>query len=231
MNEESGSATLLLVGALLVRLSVTEVYARYVRVSMGPWLLAAGVILAVAGLAGIARSFLRPQGTDGYAGHAGHGGHTERVGWLLLAPVVALLMVSPPALGSYGVDRSAVTVTQTGLTFRPLPAGPPVPMTVLEFDQRAADHRGASFGTTPVRLTGFVAGTDGNGFRLARYQIACCAADAVAAIAHVVGVSGTPPARDSWVTVTGTFRRSAGEVPDLVATSLQVITAPVDPYE
>jgi uncharacterized repeat protein (TIGR03943 family) len=105
-------------------------------------------------------------------------------------------------------------------------------MSLLEFDQRAADHNGASMGATPVRLTGFVAQErDGAGFRLARYQIACCAADAVAAVVRVTGATGAPPPRDRWVTVTGTFRRTAGDVPELQASSLVEITPPTDPYE
>jgi uncharacterized repeat protein (TIGR03943 family) len=246
MTEEVGSATVLLVGALLVRLYAGGAYARYVRVGMGPWLLVAGILLALLGLAGVLRALLRPEGTstvdggtDGHGtdGHGadghGHHDHGERVGWLLLAPVVALLMVAPPALGSFGVDRStAVSVSSGGRTFAALPAGATVPMTLLEFDERAADHDGASFGTTQVRLTGFVADTgDGTGFRLARYQIACCAADAVAAIAKVVGVTGDPPTRDSWVVATGTYRHSSGAVPELVVSSLTSIPPPVDPYE
>jgi uncharacterized repeat protein (TIGR03943 family) len=236
VTEEVGSATVLLVGALLVRLYAGGAYARYVRVGMGPWLLVAGILLALLGLAGVVRALLRPQGTSTVEddGHDhGHHDHGERVGWLLLAPVVALLMVAPPALGSFGVDRStAVSVSSGGRTFAALPAGATVPMTLLEFDERAADHDGASFGTAQVRLTGFVADAgDGSGFRLARYQIACCAADAVAAIARVVGVTGDPPARDSWVVATGTYRHSSGAVPELVVSSLTSILPPVDPYE
>jgi uncharacterized repeat protein (TIGR03943 family) len=242
VNEEVGSATVLLVGALLVRLYAGGVYARYVRVGMGPWLLVAGILLALLGLAGVVRALLRPQGTstvdvhgDGRDGVHEHGDHEhgERVGWLLLAPVVALLMVAPPALGSFGVDRSTVVaVSSGGRTFASLPADATVPMTLLEFDERAADHDGASFGSAQVRLTGFVADTgDGSGFRLARYQIACCAADAVAAIARVVGVTGDPPARDSWVIATGTYRHSSDAVPELVVSSLTSIPPPVDPYE
>jgi uncharacterized repeat protein (TIGR03943 family) len=218
------------VGALLVRLSLTDTYARYVRVEMGVWLLVAGILLAAAGTAGVVRALIRPQETVSLDEH--HHGHTERVGWLLLAPVVALLMVSPPALGSYGVDRSTVVVASGGHTFDPLPAGGTVAMTLLEYDQRTADNHGASFGTTLVQVTGFVARTDdGAGFRLARYQIACCAADAVAAVVRVVGVAGDKPGRDAWVTVTGTFRRSGDDIPELVASSIREIPAPVDPYE
>jgi len=73
--------------------------------------------------------------------------HSERIGWLLLAPVLALLLVTPPTLGSFGVARSAaVNVTSGGKVFDALPAGRTVPMTLLEFDQRAADHRGRASG-------------------------------------------------------------------------------------
>ncbi len=105
-------------------------------------------------------------------------------------------------------------------------------MTLLEFDERTADHDGGSFGTTPVRLTGFVTpSSDAQGFRIARYQIACCAADAVASVVRVTGASGARPTRDQWVTVTGTFNRAADHVPELRATSLNEIPAPADPYE
>jgi uncharacterized repeat protein (TIGR03943 family) len=226
VTEEVGSTTVLLVGALLVRLAAGGAYARYVRVGMGPWLLVAGILLAALGAAGVIRALVGPRSPDEHD-------HGDRAGWLLLAPVVALLMVTPPALGSFGVDRSTVVaVASGGRTFAALPAGATVPMTLLEFNQRAADHNGASFGTTPVRLTGFVARTaDGDGFRLARYQIQCCAADAVAAVVLVVGAIGAPPARDGWVTVTGTFEPSTDPVPRLRASSLAAVPAPEDPYE
>jgi uncharacterized repeat protein (TIGR03943 family) len=230
MSEDARATTVLLVGALLVRLSLSHAHARYVRVGMGWWLLIAGILLVVLGLAGVIRALAaRRPAPDPHGDHE----HGERVGWLLLAPVLALLLVTPPALGSYGVDRTAsVKVTSGGKTFAALPAGRTVPMSLLEFDERAADHGGASMGTTPVRLTGFVARTmDGPGFRLARYQIACCAADAIAAVVRVTGAIGAPPARDRWVTVTGTFNGSPGGVPELRASSLTEIPAPPDPYE
>jgi uncharacterized repeat protein (TIGR03943 family) len=227
MTDEVGSTTVLLVGALLLRLTLTGIYERYVRAGMYPWLLIAGLALLVLGLLGVVRALTAraPLEHD-------HD-HSERAGWLLLAPVIALLLVAPPALGSFGVDRSTVVdVTSGGQTFAALPAGGTTPMTLLEFDQRAADHDGASFGTTQVQLTGFVArDRDGDGFRLARYQIQCCAADAVAAVVRVVGASGDLPARDQWVTVTGTFHGAPGEVPELLAASLRVVPAPGDPYE
>jgi len=53
VTEEVGSTTVLLVGALLIRLAAGGAYARYVRVGMGPWLLVAGILLAALGAAGV----------------------------------------------------------------------------------------------------------------------------------------------------------------------------------
>jgi uncharacterized repeat protein (TIGR03943 family) len=159
--------------------------------------------------------------------------HGDRIGWLLLVPVLALLLVVPPALGSFGVDRSRISASSAG-EFQPLPAGPqPHQLTMLEFSQRAFDHGGNTLRGVQLRITGFVAKpSDGDAFELARYQIACCAADAVAAVARVSGAPGAAPTRDSWFTVTGTFGGMGKDgIPEFLATSLQQIAAPVDPYE
>jgi uncharacterized membrane protein YcgQ (UPF0703/DUF1980 family) len=89
-------------------------------------------------------------------------------------------------------------------------------MTLFEFGQRAFEQNGASFDGAMVKLTGFVADAAPDGFRLARYQIACCAADAAPVVIRVVGVhSGVPPL-DQWVTVIGRFERGGGHVPQLL---------------
>jgi uncharacterized repeat protein (TIGR03943 family) len=143
-----------------------------------------------------------------------------------------LLLVAPPTLGSYGVARGAkVEIRAGGEVLDPLPrGGAPVPMTLLEYAQRAADHGGASFNGAAVQLTGFVAGTDPGGFRLARYQIACCAADAAPVVLRVVGARSVP-ARDQWVRITGNFQPGGGEIPLLAASNVVEIRAPEDPYE
>ena len=220
----AGGTISVLVGAVLLRLTVTGAYTRYVKAGMGPWLVVAGVVVIVLGVATLVRAW---RGDGDERGHE----HGERVGWLLLAPIAALLLVAPPALGSFGVDRGAsVDVREGAPEFQPLdPDAGPVDMTLLEFSQRAFDHEGSSLGDTPVRLTGFVAG--GGGFRLARYQIACCAADAAPLVVRVVGTEGGTPARDQWVTVTGTFRPAGGDIAELAATSVVEIPEPADPYE
>jgi len=228
----------MLVGAVLLRLSLTGTYQRYVKVGMGPWLTLAGVVVIALGLATLVQA-LRASSSGGDHDHAGpHGDdhghdHSERVGWLLLAPIAALLLVAPPTLGSYGVDRGATVDVRAGApTFDPLPAGgEPASMTLLEFNQRALDHDGDSFAGQAVQLTGFVA-DDATPFRLARYQIACCAVDAAPVVVRIVGTVGASPSPDQWVTVTGTFTRlDDQEVPELAATSIVEIPAPEDPYE
>jgi uncharacterized repeat protein (TIGR03943 family) len=116
--------------------------------------------------------------------------------------------------------------------FEPIPpSDEPVPMTLLEFGQRAFDHDGSTFNGATVQLSGFVARAEVNGFRLARYSIACCAADAAPVVVLIAGTEGDPPPRDQWVTVTGTFEHNEGDLPQLIATSVIEIPPPEDPYE
>ena len=238
MSAAGGSISLLL-GTVLLRLWMTGIYQRYVRVGMGPWLAIAGVVVIVLGVVTLERT-LPGRGdsdsggdgsSDGDDDHHSHS-HLPRVGFFLLAPVVVLLLVAPPALGSYGVDRGAVVdVTAGAPVFDPLdpPAGIPVEMSLTEFSQRAADHDGETFAGATVQLTGFVADED-TPFRLARYQIACCAVDAAPVVVRITGSVGDPPGLDTWVTVTGTFAPD-DDIPTLAATSLVEIPPPDDPYE
>jgi uncharacterized repeat protein (TIGR03943 family) len=228
----AGGAISLLVGAVLLRLTVTGTYERYVRVGMGPWLAVAGVAVIGVGVVTLFRAVCTEPQVDAHDDHHHHGGGIG-VGWLLLAPVAALLLVAPPTLGSYGVGRGTTVDVRAGApVFAPLPrSSTPRPMTLLEFGQRAFDHAGASFRGIPVELTGFVVGADEGGFQMARYQIACCAADATPVVVHVTGTSGEAPTSDQWVTVTGTFERGGVDVPRLAATSVVQIRAPNDPYE
>jgi uncharacterized repeat protein (TIGR03943 family) len=225
-----GGTISLLAGAVLLRLTLTGAYTRYVRVGMGPWLAVAGAVAAALGAVIVIRAVRRVPSADGH-GHDESG--TARAGWLLLLPIAALLLVAPPPLGSYGVDRGAAVEVRAGApVFDPLPAGSnPIPMTLLEYAQRVVEHEGASLAGTTVELTGFVAGAEEDGFRLARFQIACCAADAVPVVVRVVGVSGDLPARDAWVMVTGRFEPTGGWPPQLLATSVKSIPTPEEPYE
>jgi uncharacterized repeat protein (TIGR03943 family) len=228
----AGGTISLLVGAVVLRLTVTDTYRRYVRPEMGRWLLIAGIVIIVLGVVTLVQALRRARPPEAH-GHDDEHAHGIGVGWLLLAPIAALLLVAPPTLGAYGVERAGTVNIRPGPAIfdRLTPGDGPKSMTLLEFVERGFEHGGASFNGVPVRLTGFVAGTEEGGFRLARYQIACCAADATPVVVKVVGTSGSPPRDDQWVTVTGTFEPGGGELPRLAATTVAEIPAPADPYE
>jgi uncharacterized repeat protein (TIGR03943 family) len=225
----AGGTISLLVGAVLLRLTVTDTFRRYIRPELGPWLFLSAVVVIALGVVTLIWALRRGPHDDPNAhDHDGVG-----PGWLLLAPIAALLLVAPPTLGAYGVDRAAKVNIRAGKgVFKPLPRrGAPVQMTLLEFSQRAFERNGASFDGASVRLKGFVAEAERGGFQLARYQIACCAADAAPIVVRVSGTTGDPPSADQWVTVTGTFKPGGEEFPELAATSVMEIPAPEDPYE
>jgi uncharacterized repeat protein (TIGR03943 family) len=226
----AGGTISLLVGAVLLRLTVTDTYRRYVRPDLSPFLLVAGIAIVILGLVTLLWALRHGQDEDPNAHEHEHG---VGPGWLLLGPIAALLLVAPPTLGSYGVDRAAKVDVRAGTAvFAPLrESASPVPMGLMEFGQRAFERNGASFNGATVELTGFAAGDEDGGFRLARYQIACCAADASPVLVKVVGTEGDAPPPDQWVTVTGTFHPGGENVPELSATSVQEIEPPEEPYE
>lgn len=229
----AGGTISMLIGAVLLRLTLTDTYRRYVRPDLGVLLTLSGTFVIVLGLVTLVVALRRGRPTVVHDHDHDHDHDAVGVGWLLLAPIAALLLVAPPTLGSYGVGRAATVDIRAGApVFKPLaPGAEPHPMTLLEFGQRAYDHHGSNFNGAVVQLTGFIADAETRGFQLARYQIACCAADATPAVVRVVGTSGDAPPLDQWVVVTGTFRRSGGELPELAATSVVDIEEPNEPYE
>jgi uncharacterized repeat protein (TIGR03943 family) len=229
VSTDAGATLTTIVGVLLTRLALQGTFRRYVQPGMGPWIAVAGILLALLGITVLWR---HRHGDDDHSAH-GHGG--EQVAWLLLAPVLVLLLVAPQPLGAFSLDRtgSVASIKSGGGVFAPLdPETAPHEMSLLEFDQRAFEGTsGASFNGSAVQLIGFVGPTTHDGFIVARYSIACCAADALAATANVVGWSGPPPHRDSWVQVAGTFAPGDEVNPRLVAASVTVVPTPDDPYE
>jgi uncharacterized repeat protein (TIGR03943 family) len=174
---------------------------------------------------------------DESPGH--HDDDRSKVGWLLLIPALALLIFSPPALGSFSANRAGTAVGAAATSdFAPLPAGDPVRITLLDYAARAVFDKGASLADRQVLLTGFVlAGPRGEPY-LVRLYVGCCAADARPV---KVGLTGDLPSdlrADQWIEVTGRYTQQFdkdpvnGEVvPYVEATAVQVIPAPDEPYE
>src|SRR5882724_2980764 len=110
MTQRTQAFVLLLFGGALLRLATTDSLLRYVRPVARPWVLLAGaamVALALWSLLVPTRTGegSTPDETDDDHGH--HGG--SRAAWLVLAPVVAILVVAPPALGAYSAKRLPVS--------------------------------------------------------------------------------------------------------------------------
>jgi uncharacterized repeat protein (TIGR03943 family) len=203
-EEQTRSLLLVVLGATATWLWWSGEVLNYVRPGLAPYLLASGVILVGLGL--LPPLGLLAKETAGYT--SGHHQHRGRVGWLLLVPVLVVMLVQPAALGSYAVSGRAAVPGGGDGGFDPLaaPVRGAVPMSMAEFVTRAERDPAQSLAGVRVRVVGFVAPSEGKegGYRLTRFVIFCCAADAEALQAVIRG-DRTPRARDQWLEVEGTW--------------------------
>ena len=232
-DEQTRSLLLVVLGATAVCLWWSGQALNYVRPGLAPYLLAGGVVVLLLGL-------LPPLGLLGKETAADHSGghhqHRGRVGWLLLVPVLVVMLVQPAALGSYAVASRSAVPGGGDSGFQPLaaPVRGAVPLSMAEFVTRAVRDPGQSLAGVRVRLVGFVAPSEGHegGYRLTRFVIFCCAADAEALQAVIRG-DPTPRARDQWLEVEGTWQPrppAAEDDPSPPPPALQVATVrPVAP--
>ncbi|MEU4585885.1 TIGR03943 family protein [Kitasatospora aureofaciens] len=240
----------ILLGAAVLHISLfSELYLRYVREGLRPYLIASGVLLVAVGLVGAvsaARKLLRPghDGPDAHDGPKGHDGHghdhhgAPRTAWLLLLPVLAIYLLQPRALGSFTAqhsDNTAVRPAEAAGGFAPLPTTDPVSMRLADFDSRALWDSSGSLKGHRIRLTGFATPGSGDGtWDLARLTISCCAADASGSKVVIRGADAPP--EGAWVEVTGEWQPDGasgqdGAVPTLTANQIRRIAEPENPYE
>jgi uncharacterized repeat protein (TIGR03943 family) len=240
VNRQAQAVVLLLVGGAVLRASLTDLYLRYVKEGLRPFLIAAGVLLVAAAIATLWYDLRGgadehdDEHDDGH-GHA-HGG--PKVAWLLILPVLGLLLVAPPALGSYAANRSGTALQQSGDDFAPLPPGDPVKISVLDYASRAVFDQGKSLGNRRVQLSGFLIASGDGTWYLTRMILSCCAADARPI---KVALSGQLPdglASDGWLRVTGTYVPKTAKdsvngerIPYLEVSEAELIAAPVEQYE
>jgi uncharacterized repeat protein (TIGR03943 family) len=171
------------------------------------------------------------------------------VAWLLLAPVAVAFIVAPPALGSWGLNKSsnAAVAATRGANFASLPAGKVHQMPTTEFVARAFDAKGIALKDRSVTIEAFVVNQIGNEITVARYSIACCAADGLAAQV-AIRISKNPSSGSViadnaygnvannqgayWLRATGTFGGlTDDDKPILLATSVTPIPPPANAYE
>jgi uncharacterized repeat protein (TIGR03943 family) len=234
MNKQAQAVVLLLVGGAVLRVSLTGQYLNYVKASLQPYLVVAGALLVLAGLFTLWYELRGVREHDDGHGHS-HSG--PKVAWLLLAPVLGLLLFAPPALGSYAAGRSGSAVTARS-EYAPLPAGDPLPVTMLDYASRAIFDKGASLGERRLQLTGFAMRGPKGQWLMARMMVSCCAADARPVKVALDGELPDGLADQQWVQVIGKYSGREiqddvnGEaIPFIEVSEVTLIPVPREQYE
>ncbi|MEU0883272.1 TIGR03943 family protein [Lentzea sp. NPDC005914] len=241
MRRETQNILLVLLGGALLKISFSGLYLRYVQKGLLPLLIAAGTIMIVLALFAIIRDIRRGQavseaGSDSDSGHDHSHSHSSRSTWLMLLPVLAVFLISPPALGGDVVSSSADTnqTQRSRNLLGNLPSGDVIPLSMTEFVTRTAWDESGTLDGRRVKLTGFLTRADGNTF-VARLAISCCAADARPLKVRLTGDVPSLP-DEQWVEVSGkVVPKSANEknswVPSFTVESSTSVAEPVEPYE
>ena len=235
---------LVLLGGTVLRVALTDAVLAYVQPGFRPLLVGAGAVLLLIGVVGFVLD--RPRSADAHAEDSSEHAHVPWSSWLLVLPVAVLLLVAPPALGVFTVERQSQALTAA------VPEDPPEQpqpdggqtqepqlvrsMSMLEYGQWAiADDPGPLTGTV-VRLHGFVVPRGEDGWYLSRIRINCCAADAVPVSVVVDGDRDGVEAGE-WVEVVGTWsppvdHPEAGyPEPVIEADAVTPVPPPANPYE
>ena len=230
MNRLAQTALLFLLGATLLHAGTTDLYLRYVKEGLRPLVLVAGAVLIVTAAATL-WSDRRTAPT--------HDHHREpRISWLLTLPVLALILVAPPALGSYSAAHTGTALTKP-FGFPALPTGDaPLHLAVADYAGRAIYDDGRALRDRELKITGFVTLDREGAPYLVRMGLNCCAADAQPVKIALTG--NVPPVLrpDTWLEITGTYtpRRTKdpvndGPIPYLEVTTARPVPTPHDPYD
>jgi uncharacterized repeat protein (TIGR03943 family) len=159
--------------------------------------------------------------------------------WLLVLPVLAILLVAPPALGSDSVRRASLGNSVSaagGAAFPPLPAGDAPELRLSDFVARAVwegSGNSAELVGRDVMLTGFVVHRAG-ATELARLVITCCAADARPMVVRLTGAPDLPSG--TWLRVRarlhpGSATPADGYTPTVSVLDAATIPEPAEAYE
>ena len=233
MRRETQNILLVLLGGALLKISFSGLYLRYVQKGLLPLLIAAGTIMIGLAVFAIVRDVRRGKAVD----EDGHEhSHSSRSTWLMLLPVMAVFLISPPALGG-DVVSSAADTNQTQRSrnlLGDLPSGEVIPLSMTEFVTRTAWDESGTLDNRRVKLTGFLTRAEGSTY-VARLAISCCAADARPLKVKLTGDVPSLP-DEHWVELTGkVVPKSASEknswVPSFTVESSASVAEPVEPYE
>ncbi|MFJ5305570.1 TIGR03943 family putative permease subunit [Streptomyces sp. NPDC088350] len=258
MNRQAQAAVLFLVGAALLHAGFTNLYLRYVKAGLQPLLLLSGAVLIVAALATAWYEWRRAKLTKAHAevhteahaegdghvgdghegdGHVGHVHREPRIAWLLVLPLFALILVAPPALGSYSAVRTG-TALQKPYGLSKLPDSNPLTIGLVDYASRAVYDHGHSLGTRRLKVTGFIALDKSGAPFLVRMALNCCAADAQPVKIALTGKIPPVLQPDTWLEVTGTYNAKQtkdpinnGPIPYFQVALAKPVPTPKDPYD
>lgn len=241
MSREAENTVLLLVGISIAMITASDVFTRYVKPGLLPWLAVSAVVLIGLALVAIIGDIRRggPRTSDAPGDHLHEHSHRSGVVWLLVVAVLVLMFVAPPALRPSAAAPSVTSVSNDVLnkSFSPLPPGPAPEVSLPELLMREAHDTTGSLTNRSITVTGFVL-NEAQGVDLGRIVIICCAADAQLARIHLRGpaasnASGLPD--NTWLRVQGQVipapqQPNSPAIPTLQATAVTRIDAPPNPY-
>lgn len=231
MNRLAQTALLFLLGATLLHAGTTDLYLRYVKEGLRPLVLLAGAALIATAAATLWYDRRTPA-------HDHHHHREPRVSWLLTLPVLALILVAPPALGSYSAAHTGTALTKP-FGFPALPSGDaPLRLAVADYAGRAVFDDGRTLHDRELKITGFVTLDRKGTPYLVRMGLNCCAADAQPVKIALTGAIPPVLRPDTWLEITGTYtpRRmkdpvNGGPIPYLEVTTARPVPTPHDPYD
>jgi len=239
MRRETQNIVLLLVGAVLVVITVSGTYARYVKPTMLPWLIAAAAVIIVLAGTAIHHDIRDHNNFDHRLHHESGHQHHAGVVWLLTIPIIVLGFIVPPALTSRTAPPTVTAVSNDALRrpFPPLPPerAPKVPLP--EVLMRIATDSSNSLNDRLITVTGFTA-KDGDATDLAKIVMSCCAADAQLARLRLTGPAAAEVVNypdNTWLSVEGTVLpgqrfTELESVPAIQVTKVTPIDPPKTPY-
>jgi uncharacterized repeat protein (TIGR03943 family) len=155
---------------------------------------------------------------------------------ILVIPLVAVAVLPGANLGALAVDKKAGGTKGFVEAALASDARPPEDLDFADLEiasdsERYAERIGLREGL-PIVLLGFVSKVDSEqSFRLSRFYIACCAADAVPSSVTVVdlGQGGDTPVIDEWLEASGTVRKDETRYV-VQARQIKHVSEPEDPY-
>ena len=235
MRSETQGAVMVAVAAMVANLALNGSHTSYTRVGLRIPLFLSAAFIGVVGLVAVLKANQRE--TDPH----GHGSAGLRVGLALLVPVVAVYMIAPAPLGAFTASRSEANQLSAGAGRRgpgPLP-GEVTASGAIESDLSDLLVR-VYYGPEEVqgktvRLVGFVVAEPEieDAYRLTRFTISCCAADASSLQVIVRGVPDVPP-ENQWLAVEAIWHGEVvnpGLVPVMQFVSQERVAQPAEPYE